>query len=62
MNYFGGNHIKPEYVRSKLIITEFDKEDVITTSGGGESEDRKMEVENSYVAIKRIRGMPGPWF
>ncbi|MEE1262599.1 hypothetical protein [Ruminococcus sp.] len=54
--------MKPEYVRSKLIITEFDKEDVITTSGGGESEDRKMEVENSYVAIKRIRGMPGPWF
>ena len=54
--------MKPEYVRSKLIITKFDKEDVITTSGGGESEDRKMEVENSYVAIKRIRGMPGPWF
>ena len=56
---------KPLYKRENLIITEFDIEDVITTSGGQESTQPillKRELENAYGSFDSFNQAPGSWF
>lgn len=61
--------MKPVYERENLIITEFDCEDVITTSGGLLPEDptdpesaySTTEMENVYGGYSSFQG-PGSWF
>ncbi len=53
--------MKPEYERTDLIITEFDAEDVISTSGIVTPEPQRREIENSYRSFNSF-GAPGPWF
>ena len=56
---------KPLYERENLIITEFDTEDVITTSGGQESPQPillKRELENAYGSFDSFNQAPGSWF
>ena len=55
--------MKPEYERTSLIITEFDTEDEITTSGAvnPDSQIQGAELENRYVSYNSLRG-PGGFF
>ena len=54
---------KPLYERENLIITEFDAEDVITTSGliPDPTESVSIERENAYGSYNSFNA-PGPWF
>ncbi len=54
---------KPLYERVNLIITEFDTEDVITTSGvtPDPTESVSNEWENAYGSYNRFN-TPGSWF
>ncbi len=63
--------MKSVYKRENLEITEFDTEDVITTSGMGPSEDpsdptdptsRLHEVDNAYGTFNSFNKAPGSWF
>ena len=53
----------PEYERTSLIITEFDTEDEITTSGAVNPNPQILgaEKENRYVTYKSLKG-PGGFF
>lgn len=60
--------MKSEYERVSLIITEFDVEDMITTSGMLPTDPteppvvtKKREIENSYRSFNSLKG-PGNWF
>ena len=55
--------MKPEYKRENLKITEFDTEDVITTSGKLEPV-KLMERENRYGSFGSFDfdQAPGSWF
>lgn len=54
---------KPLYERVNLIITEFDTEDVITTSGiTPDPQTLKAERENAYNSFKSFNKYPGSWF
>lgn len=58
--------MKPVYEREDLTITEFDIEDVITTSGeggsGAEPDTPEFEHENAYRQYNSLRKTPGSWF
>ena len=54
--------MKAEYERLILNITEFEVEDVITTSGSPEETTVCRERENVYRSYKSINDMPGAWF
>lgn len=57
--------MKPEYRRENLQITEFDSEDVITTSGIVDPttpEGLLRERENAYYSYKTLHQSPGSWF
>lgn len=55
--------MKPEYKRENLIISEFDTEDIIMTSG---QEHHPMllrrELENAYGSFDSFNQAPGSWF
>lgn len=52
--------MKPEYERTNLLITEFDKMDVITTSAAPENPMTfGVEKENAY---RDFRTFGGSWF
>ena len=56
--------IKPLYQRENLIVTEFDAEDVITTSGVGPEPGHvvlRRERENAYGSFDSFN-IPGSWF
>lgn len=55
--------MKSEYERLNYKITEFDTEDIITTSGEGEEPQPggKREKENAYSSFSSFN-MPGNWF
>lgn len=55
---------KPLYERVNLIITEFDTEDVITTSGitPDPQPSLRAERENAYGSFDKFNIFPGPWF
>ena len=56
---------KPLYERENLIITEFDAEDVITTSGitpDPQPTALKREWENAYGSFNSFNKAPGSWF
>ena len=56
---------KALYERENLIITEFDTEDVITTSGEQESPQPillKRELENAYGSFDSFNQASGSWF
>ena len=56
---------KPLYERENLIITEFDTEDVITTSGvtpDPQPSFLKAELENAYGSFGSFNQTPGSWF
>ena len=54
---------KPLYQRENLLITEFDAEDVITTSGVNPDPtvSALRERENAYCSYKSFN-TPGSWF
>lgn len=54
---------KPLYQRENLLITEFDAEDVITTSGVNPdpTEYDSSERENAYSSYNSFN-IPGSWF
>ena len=55
--------MKPEYKREDLKLTNFDTEDVITTSGiSPESVVQNKELENAYGLFSSFDGAPGSWF
>lgn len=61
--------MKSVYERTKLIITEFDTEDVITTSGEAPTPTEPdvsplREIENRYVTFSTFdwKGPGGSWF
>lgn len=61
--------MKAIYERSKFKITEFDAEDVISTSGGvipiedpTSPESVAMEKENVYGSFGSFNQAPGSWF
>lgn len=56
--------MKSDYKRENLEITEFDTEDVITTSGISPSstDDDKSERENAYGSFDDFDHGPGQWF
>lgn len=57
--------MKPEYIREDLRITEFDAEDVITTSGVIDPttpENVAYERENAYGTFGSFDKAPGLWF
>lgn len=55
--------MKRDYKRENLTITEFDTEDVITTSGEVSPEETVLaEHENSYGLFSRFNKAPGSWF
>ena len=58
--------MKSVYERENLIITEFDTEDVITTSGVAPTptptEPLRRELENSYGSFSKFNQAPGAWF
>lgn len=54
--------MKPVYERLDLVITEFDIEDVITTSGTSSDENVLHELENAYGSYKHFSKSPGSWF
>lgn len=49
--------MKPEYTRADYLITEFEREDVITTSG----DDPSGEPDNREYSGGGFDG-PGAWF
>ncbi len=55
---------KPLYQREDLIITEFDTEDVITTSGvdSDTTDSTLSELENAYGSYNSFNKTPGSWF
>lgn len=56
---------KPLYERENLIITEFDTEDVITTSGIAPDPQPVVlmrELENAYGSFDSFNQAPGSWF
>lgn len=56
---------KPLYERENLIITEFDTEDVITTSSitpDPQPVALKRELENAYGSFDSFNKAPGSWF
>ena len=56
---------KPLYERENLIITEFDTEDVITTSGitpDPQPSPLMAELENAYGSFDSFNKAPGSWF
>ncbi len=55
--------MKPAYERENFIITEFDSEDVITTSGAlpVDPTNPLSEKENAYGSFDDF-DMPGSWF
>lgn len=55
--------MKAVYKRENLTITEFDTEDVITTSGVSPTDpsSSSSEWENKYIDIGDA-GLPGNWF
>lgn len=57
--------MKPVYQRENLIISEFDAEDVITTSGVVDPTSPESEMlnewENAYDSFDIFDG-PGSWF
>ena len=62
--------MKSVYERANLIITEFDTEDVITTSGAAPVEEpttpisptKLMRRENAYGDFTSYEQTPGEWF
>ncbi len=58
--------MKFEYERTNLIMTEFDKEDVITTSGIVPPDPTvvlEAERENAYGSFDSFQSkLPGTWF
>ena len=55
--------MKPEYKRENLIISEFDTEDVIMTSGEQPQPMLlKRELENAYGSFDSFNKAPGSWF
>lgn len=55
--------MKPEYKREDFKLTNFDTEDVITTSGiSPESDVQNNERENAYNLFSSFNGAPGSWF
>ena len=56
--------MKPKYERENLKITEFDTEDVITTSGVTPTESiALLERENRYGSFDSFdHQAPGTWF
>ena len=55
--------MKPEYKREDLRLTEFDTEDVITTSGiTPEPTHSLKELENFYNSYDSFNAAPGSWF
>ena len=56
--------MKPEYKRENLIISEFDTEDIITTSGQEHPQpmNSKRELENAYGLFDSFHQAPGSWF
>ncbi len=59
--------MKSVYKRENFLITEFDKEDVITTSGIQPTEPSieplKREKENAYGTFNSFESsLPGSWF
>lgn len=56
--------MKPVYQRENLIVTEFDSEDVISTSGAvdpASPDNDAYERENAYRSFDDFNG-PGSWF
>lgn len=53
--------MKSEYERTNLIITEFDKEDVISTSAVLPPSPFAKEKENAYGSFRDF-DLPGNWF
>ncbi len=54
--------MKPEYKRENLIISEFDTEDVIMTSGQEQIHSILLR-ENAYGAFNSFNeAPPGSWF
>ncbi len=56
---------KPLYERENLLITEFDAEDVITTSGVNPDSTESSELENaynSYNSFNKPVNAPSSWF
>lgn len=53
--------MKYEYERANLIITEFDIEDKITTSGESQTHVTKYERENAYNPYSYFDDAPGSW-
>lgn len=51
-----------EYKRENLKITEFDQEDVITTSGEVKPTTKLLEWENRYATFSSFEQLPGNWF
>lgn len=55
--------MKPEYKREDLRLTEFETEDVITTSGiTPEPIHSLKELENFYGSYNSFNSTPGSWF
>ena len=59
--------MKSVYERTTLIITEFDTEDVITTSGEAPTPTEPdvlplLERENRYGSFRSFEGPGGSWF
>lgn len=55
--------MKPEYKREDFKLTNFDTEDVITTSGiSPESVVQNKELENAYDLFSNFDRTPGSWF
>lgn len=59
----GEYYMKPAYERENFTITEFDSEDVITTSGAlpVDPTNPLSEKENAYGSFVDF-DMPGSWF
>ena len=55
---------KPLYERENLLITEFDAEDVITTSGVNPdpTESVSRDWENAYDSFDSFNQAPSSWF
>ena len=54
--------MRPEYVRENLILTEFDTEDVITTSGVTPDTSTRMLTDNSFGSFGSFDKVPGSWY
>ena len=53
--------MKPVYERENLRLTEFDAEDVITTSGVTAPE-KEEETDNIFGMFRTFNMAPGSWF